>query len=138
MDGNKKQSTTASSLNENRRFWEYGNGQNPSPLNLSDYSPSRYITISGQTEVTVRDEMGNTASIQDGFLNNQVEGLSSYEVIGDNSIMLTLSVGHNYTIEFPTGETPVAIDLVEGRETPHQQQQQDIRLGHSRELQFKV
>ncbi len=63
----------------------------------------------------MRDEMGNIASIQNGLLDNQVEGLSNYEVIGENSIMLSLAIGHSYTIEFSAGETPTAIDLVEGR-----------------------
>jgi hypothetical protein len=62
--------------------------------------------------------MGNITSIQNGLLNNQAKGLSNYEVIGGNSIMLTLAVGHSYTIEFPAGEIPMAIDLVEGRGNP--------------------
>ena len=79
-----------------------------------EYSSAKYLTITGTTEVIVRDELGNRASIENGLLNNQVDGLSNYEVIGENSIMLTLSVGHTYSIEFYAGETPMGFDLVEG------------------------
>jgi pimeloyl-ACP methyl ester carboxylesterase len=102
-------------LTEETRFREYSSNTFPAPPDLSNYSPARYLTIVGKTEVVVRDESGNTASIQDGLLNNQAEGLSTYEVIGDNSIMLTFAVGRSYTIEFPAGETPMGINLVEGR-----------------------
>ena len=90
-------------------------GQLPVSLNISNYAPSRYLTIVGQIDVIVRDENGNTASIENGVLNNQVEGLQNYEIIGDNSTMLTFSVDHSYTIEFPASENPMSINVVEGR-----------------------
>lgn len=86
----------------------------PAP-NLSNYSPSYYLSITGNTEVVVRDENDNVASIENGFLNNRVEGLNSYESIGENSIMLTFSTDHTYSIEFQSGEIPIGINFVKGK-----------------------
>ncbi len=81
----------------------------------ASYSPSQYLIISGITEVTVRDETGNTASIQENrLLDNQVDGLMNYETIGENTIMLTFSIGHTYTVEFNAGIEPFGFDMVEG------------------------
>lgn len=96
-------------------FVEYdGNNLPPSP-DLSSYSPAYYLSITGNTEVVVRDEAGNTASIENGLLNNQVQGLSNYEITGENSILLTLSTGHTYSVEFRAGGFPAGIELVKGR-----------------------
>jgi pimeloyl-ACP methyl ester carboxylesterase len=105
----------AAALIDETRYREYNANTLPVQPELSTYSPARYLTITGRTEVIVRDESGNMASIQDGLLSNKVRGLTNYEVIGENSIMLTFAVGHSYTIEFPAGEVPMGMNLVEGR-----------------------
>lgn len=105
------ENNSVSSKTKSARF---GNNKYLLSSDSPDYSPAKYLTITGTTEVIVRDEEGNIASIQDGLLNNQVAGLSNYEVIGEDSIMLTLSVGYTYSIEFYAGETPMGFDLVEG------------------------
>jgi pimeloyl-ACP methyl ester carboxylesterase len=84
-------------------------------LDLSSYDPSYYLTIAGQSSVLVRDENGNTAAVENGQLRNDVEGLTGYESIGEDSVLLTLSTNHSYTVKFRTGATPVEIELVQGR-----------------------
>ncbi len=62
-------------------FVEYSGNNFPLQPDLSSYSPAYYLIITGNTEAVVRDEAGNTASIENGLLNNRVEGLRNYEVI---------------------------------------------------------
>lgn len=81
---------------------------------FSDYSPSFYLTILGQNELTIRDQRGNTAAIENGFLRNDVMGLNSYEMIANDSAMLTLTTSDTYTVEFRAGTTPFGIELVRG------------------------
>lgn len=104
----------ANAVSEAPIFHRYTSSQFPAPHDLSNYSPARYLTITGRTDVAVRDEFGNTAAIENGLLRNGVPGLKSYEVIGENSIMLMLSISHSYTIDFKASETPMEIEMVEG------------------------
>ena len=108
----------------------------------ASYSPSQYLVISGTTEVTVRDETGNTASIdENGLLNNQINGLMNYEMVGENAIMLTFSVGHTYTIEFSAGNEPFGFDMVEGigNEQPNVAvRYNDMSIPLGSKIKFKV
>lgn len=82
--------------------------------NPSDYSAALYLSILGQTDLTVHDQAGHAAMIVDGLLQNNVEGLSSFEFISDDSSMLTFSTGDTYTVEFRAGATPLGIELLRG------------------------
>lgn len=79
-----------------------------------DSEPSFYLTIAGQTEISVRDQIGNTAAIENGFLRNDVPRLNSYEMIASDTAMLTFSTNDSYTVEFLAGTTPIEIELIKG------------------------
>lgn len=80
----------------------------------SDHAPSFYLMIGGQIEVGVRDQMGNTAAIENGHLRNDVPGLSTYEMIADDSILLAFSTTDSYAVEFRASITPMGIELIKG------------------------
>ncbi len=103
---------------DNKKSVRTESGENLNYAGSVNYSPAYYLTITGTTKVTVRDNAGKTASIDGGLLNNQVSGLINYEVIGENSIMLTFSAGsiygNIYMIEFNADDAPLGIDLAKG------------------------
>lgn len=109
---------TSTNLNEvNDRITEVTGNQSVPSRDLSSVNPSFYVMLTGQTNASVEDEQGNRAFVDSEtlLLNNSVPGLIGYEMIGDDSTMLTLSASQTYTLEFASVERSIGIDLVQGK-----------------------
>ena len=55
------------SIKDRKKSILFGSSENLSMTDSADYSPAQYLTITGTTEVTISDEDGNTASIENGL-----------------------------------------------------------------------
>jgi len=112
---NKEKDLSINSALEEGGFIQFDSNNFPPANNLSDFSPSYYLSIHGTTNVIVKDGNGNITSIEDGFLSNKIEGLLGYESVGEQSVMLTFSVGNAYTVEFHENSAPISIEFIKGR-----------------------
>lgn len=84
------------------------------PIKQADYNPSHYVSIAGQSRVAVQDQFGNSASFKDEYLRNEVPGLKSYEMVADDSVMLTFTIGTAYIVDFIATINPMEVEIVSG------------------------
>lgn len=80
-----------------------------------------YVSIFGQPVLNISDEKGGKLIRKGDFLVNTVDGLSNYEMMGENAVMLIFNAQSGvYSIEFraPANEA-LAIEAVKGCGNSH-------------------
>jgi len=92
-----------------------GHGPDPNWIDTAEVTPgpSYYMNITGVDFVSVSDEVGNNNAPLDDTFALAVPGMT-YDVIGEQSIAISLSPSKTYTIKFQNGPDPITFEVVKG------------------------
>ena len=90
-------------------------GPAPNSIDVAEVTPapSYFLNVTGVDFVSVTDELGNNNTPLDDTFALPVPGLT-YDLIGEQSVAITLTPDKSYTIQFQNGPDPIALEVVKG------------------------
>lgn len=85
-----------------------------SPVPPSVYPSSYYFKLIGVQQAEVSDSSGNHTTIEGEIFTNNVNGLLSYERIGEKSLFITMTTNQIHNVQFAMGNQPTYLEIVKG------------------------
>ncbi len=85
-----------------------------SPVPPSIYPSSYYFKLIGVPQAEISDSTGNHTTIDGEIFTNNVNGLLSYERIGENSLFITMTTNQIHNVQFVMPNTPISLEVAKG------------------------
>jgi pimeloyl-ACP methyl ester carboxylesterase len=76
-------------------------------------SPSRYLTITGASSVTVTDGSGNSVYPLNDPPGEPLPGMQANK-LGEQAVIISLAADQSFAVTFLTGVDPMSVEIVEG------------------------